>query len=67
VLNGQQVGEGARQDYDDTTMESEEQDGELKFLQEARAAMADVRIMLGANAPAQLQIGGGAGQARRVA
>jgi hypothetical protein len=57
VRNGQQVGEGVCQDYDDTIMESEEQDGDLKFFQEARAAMADVRSMLGANAPAQLQIG----------
>jgi hypothetical protein len=57
VVNGQHVGVGVPQDYDDTIMESEEQDGDLKFLQEARAAMADVCTMLGANAPKQLKIG----------
>lgn len=57
TMNGQTMGEGMRQDFDITNMESEETDGEIKYLQEARAAMNDMRTLLGANAPQQLQIG----------
>jgi hypothetical protein len=44
-------------EYDDTTMSSKEQDGDVRYLQEARAAMADLRLMIGANAPQQLNVG----------